>query len=73
VRYYLEQRDPDFAEKMAEVLCVYRQVKILKEAAAAAKNKPSNAVAIISYDEKPGIQAIATTYGTFHHLGQGDS
>jgi hypothetical protein len=24
VRYYLEQRDPDFAEKMAEVLCVYR-------------------------------------------------
>jgi hypothetical protein len=33
MRYYLEQRDPDFAEKMAEVLCVYRQVKILKEAA----------------------------------------
>ena len=27
VRYYLEQRDPDFAEKMAEVLCVYRQVR----------------------------------------------
>ena len=62
VRYYLEQRDPDFAEKMAEVLCVYRQVKILKQAAAAAKKKrPSDAVAIISYDEKPGIQAIATT------------
>ena len=61
VRYYLEQRDPDFAEKMAEVLCVYRQVKILKEAAAAARKKPSKAVAIISYDEKPGIQAIATT------------
>src|SRR5712692_2599789 len=33
VRYYLEQRDPDFAEKMAEVLCVYRQVKLLKKAA----------------------------------------
>src|SRR5450432_3743592 len=62
VRYYLEQRDPAFAEKMAEVLCVYRQVKILKKAAAAPKkNKPSEAVAIISYDEKPGIQAIATT------------
>ena len=26
VRYYLEQRDPEFAEKMAEVLCVYRKV-----------------------------------------------
>src|SRR6202790_3329114 len=61
VRYYLEQRDPDFAEKMAEVLCIYRQVKILKEAAAAAKKEPSDAVAIISYDEKPGIQALATT------------
>jgi hypothetical protein len=33
VRYYLELRDPAFAEKMAEVLCVYRQVKILKKAA----------------------------------------
>src|SRR5476649_742704 len=63
VRYYLEQRDPDFAEKMAEVLCVYRQVKILKQAAAVSKAKktPNDAVAIISYDEKPGIQAIATT------------
>jgi transposase len=38
------------------------QVKILKRAAAASKTKrPSDAVAIISYDEKPGIQAIATT------------
>src|SRR5271170_3975622 len=51
VRYYLEQRDPDFAEKMAEVLCVYRQVKILKKAAAVSKKKPSDAVAVISYDE----------------------
>src|ERR1700726_1495920 len=61
VRYYLECRDPDFAEKMAEVLCVYRKVKVLKRAAALSKTKPSDRVAIISYDEKPGIQAIATT------------
>src|SRR6266567_261019 len=61
VRYYLERRDPEFAEKMAEVLCVYREVKIIKETAAAAKQKPSDAVAIVSYDEKPGIQAVATT------------
>jgi transposase len=33
----------------------------IKETAAAAKQKPSDAVAIVSYDEKPGIQAIATT------------
>jgi transposase len=65
VRYYLEQRDPAFAAKMAEVLCVYRQVKLLKEAAAAANkksgNQPDGGMAIISYDEKPGIQAIANT------------
>ena len=46
---------------MAEVLCVYREVKILKESAAQSKTEPSDAVAIVSYDEKPGIQAIATT------------
>src|ERR1700751_4461380 len=61
VRYFLERRDPDFAEKMAEVLCVYRKVKLLKKAAAASRKKPSDAVAVISYDEKPGIKAIATT------------
>ncbi len=61
MRYYLERRDPEFKEKMAEVLCVYREVKIIKETAAASKKKPSEAVTIISYDEKPGIQAIATT------------
>jgi transposase len=61
VRYYLERRDPEFKKKMAEVLCVYREVKLLKERAAAAKKKASDAVAVVSYDEKPGIQAIATT------------
>jgi hypothetical protein len=29
VRYYLEQRDPEFEPKMAEILCVYRQVALL--------------------------------------------
>src|SRR5215469_9730766 len=61
VRYYLERRDPKFKQKMAEVLCVYREVKLIKETAAAAKQEPNDAVAIISYDEKPGIQAIANT------------
>jgi transposase len=62
MRYYLERRDPEFKEKMAEVLCVYREVKILQQTAAASKEKKSSdAVAIVSYDEKPGIQAIATT------------
>jgi transposase len=59
VRYYLERRDAEFEEKMAQVLCVYREVAVLKAAAASKEqNKP---VAVISFDEKPGIQAIATT------------
>jgi len=60
VRYYLERRDPEFAAKMAEVLCVYREVALLKQAAEGQDGK-GPAVAIISYDEKPGIQALATT------------
>ena len=31
VRYYLERRDPEFKAKMAQVLCVYREVNILKK------------------------------------------
>jgi transposase len=56
VRYYLERRDDAFEEKMAEVLCVYREVAVLKADKASDTN-----VAIISYDEKPGIQAIGNT------------
>jgi transposase len=60
VRYYLERRDPLFDEKMAEVLCVYREVELLKQSVAVRARK-TPAVAIISYDEKPGVQAIGTT------------
>ena len=44
VRYYLERRDEAFEAKMAEVLCVYREVAILKESDASASE-----VAIISW------------------------
>jgi transposase len=56
VRYYLERRDEAFETKMAEVLCVYREVALLR-----ASQTPGTDVAIISYDEKPGIQAIDNT------------
>jgi len=65
VRYYLQRRDPEFPRKMAEVLCVYREVALLKQAARAQDaeqpDQQAPAVAIISYDEKPGIQGLATT------------
>jgi transposase len=60
VRYYLENRDTEFEQKMAEVLCVYRKVDVLKKASAKSRRR-GKPVAIVSYDEKPGIQAIATT------------
>jgi transposase len=56
VRYYLERRDEAFEAKMADVLCVYREVAVLR-----ASKSESSDVAIISYDEKPGIQALANT------------
>jgi hypothetical protein len=59
VRYYLERRDAKFEQKMAELLCVYRQVQVLKKAVKS--KKPDKSVVIVSYDEKKlGIQAIAT-------------
>ena len=51
VRYYLERRDAEFEQKMAEVLCVYRQVQVLTRAAG--KSRRSG----VSYDEKPEIAA----------------
>ncbi len=49
VRYYLERRDPEFDAKMAEVLCVYREVQLLKQSALAQEGE-TPAVAIVSYD-----------------------
>jgi transposase len=53
ISYYLERKDPDFDEKMANVLCVYKDVEMLN--AAPAENRSQ---VTVSYDEKPGIQAI---------------
>jgi transposase len=58
VRYYLERRDPEFEPKMAEVLCVYREVE-MRRAAGGGDNQCE--IPVVSYDEKPGIQAIGTT------------
>src|SRR4030065_2872060 len=57
IRYYLERRDPEFEAKMAQVLCVYREGEILRQN----RDAVSPLVAVLSYDEKPGIQAIANT------------
>lgn len=54
ISYYLEKRDEEFDRKMAEVLVVYKEVEMLNTG----KQKEERKQAMISYDEKPGIQAI---------------
>lgn len=54
VSYYLEKRDPEFDLKMANVLQVYKEIAIINESPPDENRKATT----ISYDEKPGIQAI---------------
>ena len=62
INYYCEQRDPDFDRKMHNVLLVYKQLSMQFD-----KNgqlvpfEDDEAVHVLSYDEKPGVQAISTT------------
>jgi len=50
VRYYLENRDAEFERKMAEVLCVYREVAVLKKASAKSRRR-RKPVAVVCCDE----------------------
>ena len=59
IRYYMERTDPKHEKKQAEVLHVYREVKILREETGTSEERLT---AILSYDEKPGIQAIGNLY-----------
>jgi len=54
ITYYLERRDPEFEPKMAQVLLIYAQVALLRQQAA----QDPELIAYLSYDEKPGIQAL---------------
>lgn len=58
VKYYLERRDPEFARKMKEVLIVYREVAELEQHPPA---PDAPRLVTVSVDEKPGVQALATT------------
>ncbi len=60
VRYYVERRDPAFESKMVNVLHVYKEVEIINEGLLRGEVRELGMVTI-SYDEKPGIQALAVT------------
>lgn len=57
IKYYLERRDPDFEQKMQEVLIVYQEVNLQNDQDASSDIPP--AMITVSVDEKPGVQAIA--------------
>ena len=63
ITYYCENRDPDFDQKMHNVLLVYKQLSMQFDEngkfIAVTEGEPTTHT--ISYDEKPGIQAIANT------------
>ncbi len=63
VTYYCEKRDPDFEGKMHDVLVIYKQVELRfdEEGRFIPFLEGEEAVHTLSYDEKPGIQAIQTT------------
>lgn len=62
IKYYCEKRDPDFETKMHDVLVVYKQVEMqFDENGDIIIPTDSPMIHTISCDEKPGIQAIATT------------
>lgn len=63
ITYYCENRDPEFDQKMHNVLLVYKQLSLQfdEDGNYIGIGEDGENVHVISYDEKPGIQAIATT------------
>jgi transposase len=65
IRYYVERRDPAFESKMANVLHVYKEVEIINDGLMRGEiangDESKLGMVTISYDEKPGIQALAVT------------
>jgi transposase len=58
IKYYLERRDPDFEQKMQEVLMVYQEVNLQNDSQSSDNVYPG--MITVSVDEKPGVQAIDT-------------
>jgi transposase len=55
IRYFTKGRDPEFEQKMNDVLVVYKEVNLQNEQSPERKDLP---VITVSIDEKPGIQAL---------------
>lgn len=59
MKYYLVRKDPDFDKKMHDVLVVYKQVEMcFDEEGNITIDMEEPKTVTVSYDEKPGIQAL---------------
>lgn len=61
MRYYLEKKDEQFNEKARGVLLLYKRVAWILQIVGKGKNPSEDSgegEVVISYDEKPGIQAL---------------
>ena len=56
---YIHQVDPDFESKSAVVLHTYKQAELLRKKS---EENESGDIVILSYDEKPGIQATGNKH-----------
>ena len=60
IQYYCERRDPDFEEKMHNILLLYKKLSMqFDDEGRLLPSEDERITHIISYDEKPGIQAIS--------------
>ena len=67
IKYYLERKDPDFENKMHDVLLVYKQVEMqFDDNGNIIIPDNGHLTHTISYDEKPGIQAVANKYPDYN-------
>jgi len=82
IRYFMESKDPKFEIKMNQILVVYKQVDLYLEkkinsdctTESTTNNMEVDAInrfediAVVSYDEKPGVQILENTRKDFYPL-----
>lgn len=67
IKYYLERKDPDFENKMHDVLLVYKQIEMqFDENGNLTVPVDGHMTHTLSYDEKPGIQAVSNKYPDYN-------
>ena len=60
IQYYCKRRDPDFEEKMHNILLLYKKLSMqFDDEGRLLPSEDERVTHIISYDENPGIQAIS--------------